>query len=160
MDFGSEDDTDVCSEQGLTKSTKKPPPKNTKQKTEPKTSKDDLCDEIVAFLKSKRNKSVDTDELFGQNIVVGLRNITDNKFKEYVKVKMQVFIFQVPFRFVTFAFFTECITQRFPSGPANNFQHIYHSASQHYPYQPQIKMFSVGQHFPSSSLNSSADNNS
>ena len=111
MDFGSEDDTDVCSEQGLTKSTKKPPPKNTKQKTEPKTSKDDLCDEIVAFLKSKRNKSVDTDELFGQNIVAGLRNITDNnKFKEYVKVKMQVFIFQVPFGFVTFAFFTECIT--------------------------------------------------
>ena len=110
MDFGSEDDTDVCSEQGLTKSTKKPPPKNTKQKTEPKTSKDDLCDEIVEFLKLKRNKSVDTDELFGQNIVAGLRNITDNKFKEYVKVKMQVFIFQVPFGFVTFAFFTECIT--------------------------------------------------
>ena len=35
----SEDDIDVCSEQGLTKLTKKPLPKNKKQKTEPKIKK-------------------------------------------------------------------------------------------------------------------------
>ena len=51
MDSGSEDDISVCSEQGPTKSTKKPLPKNKKQKTEPKTKEDDLYDEVVAFLK-------------------------------------------------------------------------------------------------------------
>ena len=64
--------------QGLTKSTKKSLPKYKKRKTEPKTKEDGLCDEVVAFLKSNRNKSVDADELFGQNKAGGLRNITDN----------------------------------------------------------------------------------
>ena len=66
MYSGSEDDIDVCSEQGLTKSTKKPLPKKKKRKTEPKTKEDDLCDEVVTFLKSKRNKSVDADKVSGQ----------------------------------------------------------------------------------------------
>ena len=51
MDSWYEDDINVCSKQGLTKSTKKPLPKNNKRKTEPKTKEDDLCDEVVAFLK-------------------------------------------------------------------------------------------------------------
>ena len=42
--------------QSLTKSTKKPLPKYKKQKTELRTKEDGLCDEVVAFLKSNRNK--------------------------------------------------------------------------------------------------------
>ena len=160
MDSGSEDDIDVWSEQGLTKSTKKPLPKNIKRKTEPKTKEDDLCDEVVTFLKSKRNKSVDADKLFGQNIAAGLRNITDNKSKEYVKVKIQELIFQVKFGMLPLPFSQNASHSSFPqNGPANNFQHIYHSATQHYQYQPRREIFSVGQPSPSSSFNS-ADNNS
>ena len=160
MDSGSEDDIDVGSEQGLTKSTKKPLPKNKKRKTESKTKEDGLCDEVVAFLKSKRNKSVHADELLGQNIAAGLRNITDNNSKEYVKVKMQELIFQAQFGLLPLPFSQNTSHSSFPqNGPANNFQRIYNSATQHYPYQPQREIFSVGQPCPSSSFNS-ADNNS
>ena len=49
---------------------------------------------VVASLKSKRNKSVNTDKFLGQNIAAGLQNIIDNKSKEYIKGKMQELIFQ------------------------------------------------------------------
>ena len=114
----------------------------------------------MAFLKSKRNKSVDIDKLFGQNIAAGLRNIIDNKSKEYVKVKMQELTFQAQFGLLPLPFSQNVSHNGFPqNGLANNFQHIYHSATQHYPHQPQREIFSVGQPSPSSSFNS-ADNNS
>ena len=48
----------------------------------------------MAFLRSKRNKSVNADERFGQNVAAGFRNIMSNKSKKHLKVKMQELIFQ------------------------------------------------------------------
>ena len=89
---------------------------------------------------------MDADEFFGQNIATGLRNITDNKFKEYVKVKMQERIFQAQVGLLPLPFSQNASHNGFPqNGPAINFQHIYDSATQHYPYQPQRETFSIGQ---------------
>ena len=65
---------------------------------------------------------MDADQRFGQNIAVGLRNITDDKSKEYVKVKMQELIFQAQFGLLPYLFYRIYHVAVSQNGPANSFQ--------------------------------------
>ena len=65
---------------------------------------------------------MDADQRFGQNIAAGLRNITDDKSKEYVKVKMQELIFQAQFGLLPDLFYRIYHVAVSQNGPANSFQ--------------------------------------
>ena len=65
---------------------------------------------------------MDADQRFGQNIAAGLRNITDDKSKEYVKVKMQELIFQAQFALLPYLFYRIYHVAVSQNGPANSFQ--------------------------------------
>ena len=65
---------------------------------------------------------MDADQRFGQNIAAGLRNITDDKSKEYVKVKMQELIFQAQFGSLPYLFYRMHHIAVSQNGPANSFQ--------------------------------------
>lgn len=76
----------------------------------------------MAFLKSKRNKSVNADERFGQNVAAGFRNIMNNKSKKHLKVKMQELIFQAQFGLLPYLFYRIYHVAVSQNGPANSFQ--------------------------------------
>ena len=81
-------------ESDIKKSTKKPLRKRT---MEPHSKEDTMMEAAWSVLTTKKNKVLDADEIFGQNIALSLKSITDKRCKEFAKVKMQEIIFQAQF---------------------------------------------------------------
>ena len=49
------------------------------------------------FLNSSKKENRDADSVFGQSIAFSLRNVTDQRKKEYAKIKIQEIIYQAHF---------------------------------------------------------------
>ena len=88
------DDDLTIPEQPKRKSTKHPLPREKKQKTEQKSKEDIMLDEAMSVLAARKSRVADADEIFGQNVTASLRNIVDNRCKEFLKVKIQEPLFQ------------------------------------------------------------------
>ena len=86
------------------RSTKEPLPKDRKRKVQQRSKEDIMLDEAMSILAAKKNKVMDADETFGQNVTASLRNIPDNRCKEFVKVKIQELIFQAQFGMLSIHF--------------------------------------------------------
>ena len=124
------DDDLTIPEQPKRKSTKHPLPREKKQKTEQKSKEDIMLDEAMSVLAARKSRVADADEIFGQNVTASLRNIVDNRCKEFLKVKIQELIFQAQFGMLLMPFQQTNIVP----GPRPQLQSTFHQ--QHtYPYQ-------------------------
>lgn len=62
-----------------------------------------VMDEAISVLKdsAKKTQKLDDEDIFGQNIACGLRKVTDDRCREFAKVKLQEIIFQAQFGLLT-----------------------------------------------------------
>ena len=61
-----------------------------------------MLDQAMSVLNSKQQKTPDADELFGQTIGASIKEISDKRCKEFLKVKIQELVFQAQFGLLTF----------------------------------------------------------
>lgn len=89
---------DEESEQTPIRSTKQPLQRNNNRKRQrEKAREDEMLEQAMSVLASKKTKDVDADDLFGQSIGASLKSIPDQRSKEFLKVKIQELIFQAKF---------------------------------------------------------------
>lgn len=149
-DLQEDPDDDLIPEQQKRKSTKQPLPRDKKQKTEQKSKEDVMLDEAMSILAARKNRVADSDEIFGQNVTASLRNIADNRCKEFLKVKIQELIFQAQFGMLPMPFQQPNIVP----GPMAQLQSTFHQ--QHtYPHQRDTVYSNFG---PAQSPNCSSNN--
>ena len=102
---------------------------NDKKRKKDNASKSNVAiNEAMSILAARSSNLANADEIFGQHVAASLRNIKDNKCKEYVKVKIQQIIFEAQFGMQLMPFQQINIA---PSGV------VHHDISRH-PYQREI----------------------
>ncbi len=56
-----------------------------------------LLDQAVSVFRAKQDKKADPEDVFGQNVAVGLRAISDKRSRELAKLKIQEVLFHAQF---------------------------------------------------------------
>ncbi len=78
------------------RSTKKPLLKR-KKKDDTITKENYLLDQAVSVFRAKQDKKADPEDVFGQNVAVGLRAISDKRSREFAKLKIHEVLFHAQF---------------------------------------------------------------